>query len=210
MHDNRNQAVRLGVLICEQLQNGELLEDSAAIKAASDKHMMKKTAKRPAGHEEMTAKRPAGHDTKKEETKGTEAGRGKHVMKKPATKGQEADEEEEEEEEAQEEEEEDEEAQEEEEEEEEEEEADEAEVKKKPAQQTKPPAGKGKPLPVHKKPAGHPPAKKQKQQSDAENVNYAMELARRELDDDLPPSQLLDFGDLRDDGSRPTEAAPQR
>ena len=101
-------------------------------------------------------------------------------------------------------------AAEEEEEEEEEEEADEAEVKKKPAQQTKTPAGKGKPLPVHKKPAGHPPAKKQKQQSDAENVNYAMELARRELDDDLPPSQLLDFGDLRDDGSRPTEAAPQR
>jgi hypothetical protein len=85
-------------------------------------------------------------------------------------------------------------------------------VKKKPAQKTKPPqktpAGKGKPLQVHKKPAGNPPAKKQKQQTEAENVNEAMELARRELDDDLPPSGLLDFGDLYDDDSRPPAAAP--
>jgi hypothetical protein len=176
---------------------------------------MKKTAKRPAGHEEMTAKRPAGLDTKKEKTNGTEAGKKhgatKELRKKPATKGQEADEVEEEEE-AQEEEEEKEEAQEEEEE--EEEEADEAEVKQNPAQKTKPPqkrpAGKDKPLPVHKKPAGNPPAKRQKQQPDSENINEAMELARQELDDDPPPSGLLEFGDLYDDGSRPAEAAPQR
>jgi hypothetical protein len=87
-------------------------------------------------------------------------------------------------------------------------------VKKKPAQKTKPaqkrPAGKDNPLPVHNTPAGNPPAKRQKQHEEMVPVNEAMELARRELDDHPPPSGLLEFGNLYDDGSRPAEAAPQR
>jgi hypothetical protein len=209
MHDNREQAVKLGMLICEQLSNGDLEDDPPAIRAVRDNHMAKQTAKRPAGHEEMTAKRPAGLYTKKEKTNGTEAGK-KHgatkgLRKKPASKGQEADEEEEEEE-AQDKEEE--EAQE------EEEEADEAEEKQTPAPKKKPaqkrPAGKDNPLPVHNTPAGNPPAKRQKQDEEKAMVNEAMELARRELDDHPPPSGLLEFGNLYDDGSRPAEAAPQR
>ena len=80
-------------------------------------------------------------------------------------------------------------------------------VEKKPAQKTQPPqktpAGKGKPLQVQKKPAGNPPAKRPKQQSELEMVNEAMENARKELDDDLPPGGFFDFGDPCDDDSRP-------
>jgi hypothetical protein len=202
-HDNREAAVKLGILICEQLSKGTLKDDPSVIRAARDKHMMKKGGgslrKKPAGQEadeEEEEEEEAQGLRKKPAAKGQEA---KGLRKKPATKEQEADEEEEEEK-AQEEEEE------EEAEEEEEEEADEAEENQKPAHKKpaqKRPAGKDNPLP-----AGNPPAKKQKQH--VVPVNEAMELARRELDDHPPPSCLFDFGPLYDDASRPAEAAPQK